>query len=89
MLEEVHLSELAALVGLNRSTLKKTVDQWEQMGVLVSAMVGNHRRLMINPRFSAKEPLIALLKRMAELDPFFYEAVSNVRRRPRRSGKEL
>lgn len=89
LLEDVHLSELAGLVGLNRSALKKTVDHWEEMGVLVSAIVGNQRRLMINPRFAAKEPLMALLKRLAELDPFFYETVGNLRRRPRRSGKEI
>jgi hypothetical protein len=89
ILGESHLSEMARVLGTNVTTVVKAVDSLEQVGVVASVQIGRARRVSLNPRYPFMGELKPLLGRMASSNPALLEAVSTLRRRPRRKGKEL
>ena len=89
LLEETHASELARLLGIRLYTVQNAIDSLEQAGVVSGAVEGRERRVRLNPRFFARDELKVLLDKMAAADRSLMEKVSELRRRPRRSGKPL
>jgi len=89
LIGETHASELGRIMGGNVSNIVKAVNSLEQTGVIASVMAGRTRRVKLNPRYPYRGELIPLLEKMALSSPGILKAVSDLRRRPRRSGKEV
>ena len=89
LLSESHARELARILGTTSSNVIKAIDSLEQVGVVSGVLEGRTRRVSLNPRYAYKDELVPLLERMASTHPGLVQAVSEMRRRPRRSGKEL
>ena len=89
LLGESHARELGRLLGAAPSNVIKAIDSLEQAGVVCGVLEGRTRRVSLNPRFPYKSELVPLLEKMASSHPGLVEAVSELRRRPRRSGKSL
>jgi len=89
LLGESHARELARILGATPSNIAKASGSLEQAGVVSSVLEGRTRRVSLNPRYPYKADLVPLLERMASSHPGLGQAVSELRRRPRRSGKDL
>jgi len=89
MLETTHPLELARLSGASKTAVESFVDRLEEDGILVSMRQGRNRRVSISPRYKYREPLIQLLKQIGTTSPEIMDALSSLRRRPRRKGKPL
>jgi hypothetical protein len=61
----------------------------EKSGAVISLMRGRNREVQLNPHFFAGTELRALLEALALHDSELQARVAEVRRRPRRAGKEL
>ncbi len=89
LLGESHGRELARILDANATNVNKAILSLEQAGVLSGVLEGRSRRVSINPRYPYKNELMPLLEKMASSHPGLVQAVSELRRRPRRPGKEL
>ena len=89
LLGESHASEIARILDANASNVSKAIDSLEQAGVVVGIAVGRTRRITINPRYPYQADLTPLLQKMATTHPGLIQAVSELRHRPRRTGKQL
>ncbi len=89
LLGESHAAELARLLGVRPYTIQNSIETLEEAGLVVGVVVGRERRVRINPRFFAEVELRNLLEKMAESDLVLLERVGQIRRRPRRSGKQI
>lgn len=89
LLDQTYPRELARVTDLSLMTVQRIVGKLEQEGVLSSRRVGVQREVRLNPRAYAVNELRAYLLRLAEADPDVARAVEQLRRRPRRAGKEL
>lgn len=89
LLEESYPAELARLLKAPLYSVQKIVDGLDREGIVATRLIGNQRRVTLNPRFFAKEELQKLLLRLAEAEPELQVAASGLRRRPRRKGKQL
>ena len=89
LMEESHASELSRLLGTSVSNVQKTLDSLEQVGVVAGAVKGRERRVSLSPRYFARQELRDLLDKMASANPELIDKVGEIRRRPRRAGKEL
>ncbi len=88
MMGETHASELAKLVGISLSRAQKTIDNLERSGI-VGVEEGKARRIRENPRNPFLPELALLLEKMSVHDTALQIGLAELRRRPRRSGKEL
>lgn len=88
---EATSSEISEAFKIPKQMVYLQLRKLEDAGILVSRRIANLRLFSINPRSGIKTELVALLEKYTELNmPIesnrdFY----NVRRRPRRTGKEL
>ena len=89
ILEETHAPELARLLEVGDTTVRNALDTLEQAGLVVSRLEGNTRRVRLNPRFRAYAQLSELLHQLAITDPVLLGKITELRRRPRKVGKEL
>jgi DNA-binding MarR family transcriptional regulator len=89
LLGESFPREIARLTGSTLSTVQKAVVSLERDGLIAGRSVGRMRIFSLNPRFFAARELAALLRRLAEADAELVRAVSELRRRPRRTGKPI
>ena len=89
VLGETHAPELARLLGVGTTTVRNALDTLEQAGLVVGTLEGNTRRVRLNPGFRAYQQLDALLSQLARGDDALLLRISDLRRRPRRSGKSL
>lgn len=80
---------MARLLDAPLVSVQKIVDGLESAGLTTSRLVGNQRRVSLNPRFYGIIELQALLNRTSEAFPEIRVAVDKVRRRPRRRGKRI
>jgi hypothetical protein len=80
---------MARLLGAPLVSVQTIVDGLENAGLTTSRLVGNQRRVSLNPRFYGIRELQALLLRISEAFPEIRVSVDNMRRRPRRSGKRI
>lgn len=89
LLGETYARELARLLNAPLLSVQRVVDALDEEGVVAVRSFGKERRVTLNPRFFAIAELRALLLRLAEGETEIQQAVSSLRRSPRRKGKEL
>jgi DNA-binding MarR family transcriptional regulator len=89
VLEETHAPELARLLGTSITTARNAVDTLERAGLVVGRMEGNTRRVRLNPQFRALRQLRDLLQELSLSDVGLLKKIADLRRRPRRMGKDL
>jgi biotin operon repressor len=89
MLGETHSGEIARLLGRSPSRIKDAVDGLENEGIIIGASVGAAKRLSLNPRYVAAQELKSLITKLGSSDLKIQERVSTIRRRPRKTGKEI
>jgi DNA-binding transcriptional ArsR family regulator len=84
---ESYPREMARLLAAPLVSVQTIVDGLENAGLTTSRLVGNQRRVTLNPRYYGSRELQALLLRVAEAFPEIRIGVDKLRRRPRRRGK--
>jgi DNA-binding MarR family transcriptional regulator len=89
MLGETHASEIARVLDVSLSQAQKAIDSLERAGIVVGAEEGRARRITISPRLNLAEELKVLLAKMAQLDVPLQQRLAQIRRRPRRAGKQI
>jgi DNA-binding transcriptional ArsR family regulator len=89
VLGETHASELARILGAGITTVRNALDTLEQAGVVAGVVEGRTRRVRLDSRFRAADELRDLLEALALGDLALLQAIAELRRRPRRSGKTL
>lgn len=89
LLGESYPREIARIAGVPLMSAQRAVNDLEAQGVVSSRIQGTQREVKLNPRYFAFEQLRSLLLRLAAAEPQITETVENLRRRPRRAGKEL
>ncbi len=89
LLGETHASEIATVLGKSLSRIQGALISLERAGIVVGAEEGKARRIRLNPRYPALVELQVLLDKLGMLDVPLQEALSEKRRRPRRSGKTI
>ncbi len=83
------MAELAKMLGIRASAIKKIVDALEGESLVVSRMMGRTRVVSLNPRYVAAKELKALLWKVGERDVRLQKLAATKRKRPRRAGKPL
>jgi len=88
---ETTTTEISEAFDIPKPMIYLQLRKLEDAGFVVSRMISNIRLFSLNPRSGVKSELVALLEKYIELNMpinanrgFF-----NVRRRPRKTGKEL
>lgn len=89
LLEESYARELARVLKSPLSTVQQAIASLERDGLVAVRAVGRTRVARIDPRYFARTELLEYLRRLSESDRALREAVSDLRRRPRRTGKPL
>ena len=89
LLDETYAREIARVTTAPLISVQRVVDGLERDGVVVTRPIGVERRIALNPRFFAVKELKALLLRLSDEDDRLLDAVTLLRRRPRRRGKPL
>jgi len=85
-----YASEIASFFDMDVSTVQNQLKRMEREGLLVNRQSGRTRVYKFNPRYAFLAELEALLARALRLAPAdLREALTVVRRRPRRTGKPL
>ena len=89
LLSETTASELARLLDAKPFSIQQIVEALEDEGVVATRMVGRSRLVSLNPGYFARRELSSLLERLSTATPELAQAVAELRRRPRKRGKEL
>ncbi|RYZ75281.1 MAG: ArsR family transcriptional regulator [Proteobacteria bacterium] len=89
MMRETHASEIARVLEISLNQAQRALDSLEKAGIVIGVQEGNTRRVRLNPRYFYKEELSDLLSKMAVHEVPLQEKISEIRRRPRRRGKEI
>ncbi len=89
LLEETHASELASLLRIPVKTVQRILAGLEDENVISGRIIGRERRIRLNERYFAADELHSLLRTVAARDSQMAEAAANLRRRPRRKGKDI
>jgi len=89
LLDESFPRELARLLDVSLNGVQQALKSLETGGLVAGRSAGRTRLYRLNPRYFAREELATYLNRLARAEPQLIEKVSNLRRRPRRSGKPL
>ena len=87
---EGYASEIASFYDMDVSTVQNQLKRMEREGLLVNNLAGRTRVYRFNPRYAFLTEVEALLSRALEMAPAnLREALTVVRRRPRRTGKPI
>jgi alpha-D-ribose 1-methylphosphonate 5-triphosphate synthase subunit PhnI len=89
LLEETYARELARVLQAPLLSVQRIVDALDREGVIATRLIGQQRRVTLNPKYFARKELEQLLRRLAQGDQRLLDAVGGMRRRPRRKGKPL
>ena len=89
LLDETYPREIARVGDFPLASVQRIVTDLEREGVLATRVVGANRMVSLNPRFYGVNDLRALLLKYAKRDPEIELRASQLRRRPRRTGKNL
>lgn len=89
LIDESYPTEIARLLGAPLYSVQTIVDALDREGILATRMIGNVRRVSLDPRFYAYKELRSLVLRMAEAEPELMAAASRRRSRPRRMGRPI
>jgi DNA-binding MarR family transcriptional regulator len=88
--DEGYASEIASFYAMDVSTVQNQLKRMEREGLLVNKQTGRTRVYKFNPRYAFLAEVEALLAKALSLAPQkLREALTVVRRRPRRTGKPL
>lgn len=82
LLEETTASELARAFSAHLVQVQRACNAWQKAGVLVSRISGRNRLFSFNPRYAAREELLALLQKLASRDLPLQKQLASLRRRP-------
>ncbi|TAM85285.1 ArsR family transcriptional regulator [bacterium] len=88
-LEETYATELARTLDIPLRSVQRIVEALETEGIVATRLVGNQRRITLNPRWLGAAELRALLDRLMLADADLQRRLGALRRRPRRKGKPL
>ena len=87
---EGYASEIASFYDMDVSTVQNQLKRMEREGLLVNTLSGRTRVYRFNPRYAFLTEVEALLSKALDMAPAnLREALTVVRRRPRRTGKPL
>ena len=87
---EGYASEIASFYDMDVSTVQNQLKRMEREGLLVNTLSGRTRVYRFNPRYAFLTEVEALLSKALGMAPAnLREALTVVRRRPRRTGKPL
>ncbi len=75
------------MLGIRLYSVQQILRSLENEAVIVSRAFGRTRRVNLNPRYFAHQPLAELLWKIGEQDVELQRALAAKRRRPRRPGK--
>lgn len=89
LLEESYPRELARVLGSSLSGVQSALRGLERDGIVAGRTLGRMRLYRFEPRYFALRELRAYLGRLASTEPLLERRVTNLRRRPRRSGKPM
>jgi DNA-binding transcriptional ArsR family regulator len=89
LLEESYARELARVLQSPLSSVQQAIGSLERDGLVAVRSLGRTRVARIDPRYFARVELLEYLRRLSEADGAVREAVTSLRRRPRRTGKPL
>jgi DNA-binding MarR family transcriptional regulator len=89
LLGETHAAEIADILERAPSRVKDLVDGLEAAGLIIGTQVGTARVLSLNPRYVAAAELRSLIEALGFYDRDLQRRLSQIRRRPRRKGKEV
>jgi len=89
LLEETYARELARVLEAPLLSVQRIVDALDREGVVATRLIGQQRRVTLNPKYFARKELEQLLRRLALSDPRLLDVIGSMRRRPRRKGKPL
>lgn len=89
LLGESYPRELARLTECRLSAMQKALASLERDGMVAGRVVGRLRLYRLNPRFFAAREIAELALRLSQANGPLRRSVSQLRRRPRRSGKPL
>jgi len=88
--DQGYAREIARFFDTDVAPIQKQLEKLENGGVLVSKLAGRTRLFSFNPRYPMVEELRSLLEKALQFYPDdVREALTMVRRRPRRRGKPL
>ncbi|MGA3036048.1 MAG: hypothetical protein ABSE64_01080 [Vulcanimicrobiaceae bacterium] len=88
VLEETYPAQLGRYLGVQVSSVQRTLDILENEGIVATRKIVI-RRVTLNPLYPAASELKALLLRIAEGYPEYAEIKESIRKRPRRRNKPL
>jgi DNA-binding transcriptional ArsR family regulator len=88
LLEETYPSELAHVLDIPLMTVQRILDDLEREDVVVKRTVGRNRMASLNPRLYGVAELRGFLMKYA-LRTDIVDRLAKLRRRPRRTGKEV
>ena len=87
---ESYPREIAKAFGFNLNTVQNQLRNLEKGAVLYSKLKGRVRLFGLNPRYPFKKEIVALLEKALVFYPENEKSrISDVRLRPRRTGKPL
>lgn len=89
LLTESYARELARLIEISFSSVQKALQSLERDGLVAGRAAGRTRLFRVNPRHHARRELERYLDRLLESETTLRARVSELRRRPRRTGKPL
>ena len=89
LIEDSYPKQMAEVLETPASNIFKALDSLEREGLVVTRLVGRTRQITLNPRYFARDELRAYLDKLALSDAALIEAVTEIRKRPRRTGKTL
>jgi DNA-binding transcriptional ArsR family regulator len=89
LLGDSHPRELARVLSRPLSGVQQALRSLEVDGLVAARQAGRTRLYQLNPRYFAAEGLAAYLARLAEPEQRLQARVTDLRRRPRQTGKPL
>lgn len=89
LLTESYARELARLLALSLSSVQKALQSLERDGLVAARAAGRTRLFRINPGQHTRRELERYLERLLEPETTLRARASELRRRPRRTGKPL
>lgn len=89
LLTESYAREMARLLEISLSSVQKALRSLERDGLVAGRAAGRARLFRVNPRHHARRELERYLARLLEPETMLRTRASELRRRPRRSGKPL
>jgi DNA-binding transcriptional ArsR family regulator len=89
LVESSYPRELSRILAVPVSAVSRALAGLERDALVAGRTVGRTRVFTLNPRYFARQELIAYLSRLSDADPDLRERTAQLRRRPRRTGKPL